>query len=273
MAQEMYVGINGKARKVVDVYIGVDRTARRVTDIYSGINGVARQVFNFEYPVKGNIIIVDPTGVYKRGRVLSITGTRAKILDLSSSSTTFTSREYSFILAQNRYNTYSSYTNFKNALVQTFSSYYEIENWYYNTGAIGFTAKGSPKYNLIKNGFYSPSVGYESKATVSLGSSFTNKYIKVASIMDIIDYLEATTSMTASNTVLTPTNIFKVFNISNPSGTIWLQDTAADDNTKMMCANSNRGFRSETFSGETKPVYYTFTVDLSKIGFKKVSDS
>ena len=45
------------------------------------------------------------------------------------------------------------------------------------------------------------------------------------------------------------------------------------DKNKIICVNSDRGFRSETFSGETKPIYYTFTVDLSKIAFKKVSDS
>ena len=80
MAEEMYVGINGKARKVVDAYIGVNGKAKRVTDIYAGINGVARRVFNFEYPVKGNIIVVDPNGAHKRGRVLNITNTKAKIL-------------------------------------------------------------------------------------------------------------------------------------------------------------------------------------------------
>lgn len=273
MAEEMYVGINGKARKIVDAYIGVNGKARRITDIYAGINGVARQVFDFEYPVKGNIIVVDPNGAYKRGRVLSITGTRVKILCLSYETVTCSNpTTFGFDLSGKYYSKIAGYTNFKNALVAVFSNNYYIEKWYYNTGSLGSTAQGSPNYSLIKNGFFSPSVGYISTNSVTSSSS-SNKYIQVASIRDIINYLGATTSMTASNTVLTPTNIFKVFDISSPSGTIWLQDIAADDTNKMMCVNSDRGFRSETFSGATKPIYYTFTVDLSKIGFKKISDS
>lgn len=273
MAEEMYVGINGKARKVVGAYIGVNGKAKRVTDIYAGINGVARRVFNFEYPVKGNIVVVDPNGAHKRGRVLSITNTKAEILCLDNDSVPGSNpTTFGFNWSGRYYNEIVNYTNFKNALVQTFGNDYSIEKWYYNTGSFGSTAHGSPNYSLIKNGFFSPSVGYDSTTYVSSSSS-SNKYIKVVSIRDIIDYLGATTSMTASNTVLTPTNIFKVFDISNPSGTIWLQDIAADDKNKIMCVNSDRGFRSETFSGETKPIYYKFKVDLSKIAFKKVSDS
>lgn len=48
MAKEMYVGIDGVARKVKKNYIGVDGVAREVKKGYVGVDGIARQFFSLE---------------------------------------------------------------------------------------------------------------------------------------------------------------------------------------------------------------------------------
>ena len=40
----LYVGVNGKSRKVTKIYVGVNGKAREVTKIYTGVNGKARKV-------------------------------------------------------------------------------------------------------------------------------------------------------------------------------------------------------------------------------------
>lgn len=46
MAQDWYIGVGGKARRVVAAYIGVNGKARRITSGYFGIGGKARQFFS-----------------------------------------------------------------------------------------------------------------------------------------------------------------------------------------------------------------------------------
>ena len=45
MTQELYVGVDGTARRVKAMYVGVDGIARKVTNAYIGIDGLARQFF------------------------------------------------------------------------------------------------------------------------------------------------------------------------------------------------------------------------------------
>lgn len=45
MAKGMYIGVDGKARKVKKMYIGVDGVARKIKKAYIGIGGVARPCF------------------------------------------------------------------------------------------------------------------------------------------------------------------------------------------------------------------------------------
>lgn len=46
MAQDWYIGVGGKARRVVAAYIGVNGKARRITSGYFGVGGKARQFFS-----------------------------------------------------------------------------------------------------------------------------------------------------------------------------------------------------------------------------------
>jgi hypothetical protein len=40
----LYVGVNGKAKKVEKIYVGVNGKAKEVTAMYVGVNGKAKQV-------------------------------------------------------------------------------------------------------------------------------------------------------------------------------------------------------------------------------------
>ena len=48
MANEIYVGVNGKARKAKALYVGVDGKARKVKKVYAGIGGKARLAWSGE---------------------------------------------------------------------------------------------------------------------------------------------------------------------------------------------------------------------------------
>ena len=45
MAKNIFVGVNGVARKPKAIYVGVNGVARRVKSVYVGVNGVAKQVY------------------------------------------------------------------------------------------------------------------------------------------------------------------------------------------------------------------------------------
>lgn len=45
MAQEMYVGVGGKARKIIKAYVGVNDVAREITAAYVGVSSKARQFY------------------------------------------------------------------------------------------------------------------------------------------------------------------------------------------------------------------------------------
>ena len=45
MAKNIFVGVNGVARKPKAIYVGVNGVARRVKSVYVGVNGVARKVY------------------------------------------------------------------------------------------------------------------------------------------------------------------------------------------------------------------------------------
>lgn len=41
----LFIGVDGKARKVQDLYIGVDGKARKIAEAFIGVNGVARRIY------------------------------------------------------------------------------------------------------------------------------------------------------------------------------------------------------------------------------------
>lgn len=66
MAKKIYVGVNGKARKVRKMYVGVGGSAHKVKKGYIGVNGVARLFFTSGKPLsqyaEGAIIKINEGG-------------------------------------------------------------------------------------------------------------------------------------------------------------------------------------------------------------------
>ena len=87
MAKGIYMGVDGKARKVKNIYIGVDGKARKVKKAWIGVDGKARLVFS-DNP--GVLIVMTNRGVLYRSTNQGTTWTqntalssRGTVLDLS----------------------------------------------------------------------------------------------------------------------------------------------------------------------------------------------
>ena len=48
MGKNLYVGIDGKARKAKKIYVGIDEKARKVKKAWIGVNGIARLFYSSE---------------------------------------------------------------------------------------------------------------------------------------------------------------------------------------------------------------------------------
>ena len=68
MAKNLYIGVEGKARKAKKIYVGIGGTAREVKKAYIGVNGVARLFYSggkrlSDLPV-GTIVNFRENGTY-----------------------------------------------------------------------------------------------------------------------------------------------------------------------------------------------------------------
>ena len=129
------------------------------------------------------------------------------------------------------------------------------DSWYRNTS-------GNPDYN----GSYSTTAQayYVSLGNASFGNEIS-RHIYALSVQDIIDYLEVTTDMTSANSTLNMANVQEMFNIT--SGNVWLRSAKADDSSRAMNVNGDRGYvnnNNATNSGAARPA---FQIDLSKIAW------
>ena len=63
MAKNLYIGVEGKARKAKKIYVGIGGTAREVKKAYIGVNGVARLFYsggkNLSLLKMGNLCIFE----------------------------------------------------------------------------------------------------------------------------------------------------------------------------------------------------------------------
>ena len=87
---DMYVGINGKARKIIKAYVGVNGVARAITAGYAGVGGVARSIFSgatIAMPQKGDTITLNSADDVNFSqytfKVLSTSESVAKLLFLN----------------------------------------------------------------------------------------------------------------------------------------------------------------------------------------------
>ena len=216
-------------------------------------------------PVKGDIITLDS----KQYRVLKTEGTVAEVLCMydANSSIKFDSA------SSGRDNTYAgksldTYCNntfysglsaaMKSAIVdKTFTQ----DSWEFG-GSVPteshYTGKaGSWTYYLTLN-------------NAAYGSSIT-RHCYCLSVQDVLDYLEATTSMGTSDTTLTDTNIWKMFwnATTSQKSNIWSRSARSSDRGTVIEVNGYSGGFGGSWVDKSLPARPAFQIDLSKIAWSK----
>ena len=291
---DMYVGINGKARKIIKAYVGVNGVARAITAGYAGVGGVARSVFSgVQMPQKGDTITLNSTedGNFEqyRFRVLSTSGSIAKLLFLNMEGNSFNapiakmqwydtsggasdSVEYSSSLVYTTLND-TFYQNFLPSDIQSGVDAVDrrgIEiaqyKWYLSTG-------------MEENG-YPANLSYGIYFCVESGqqeSPFAPEHaIYPLSLYDIIEYLGTTTSMTINDTTLTSENLVKMMLPNNDTtgyvpmdgSGYWLRDTN-QDGLSIITLNPTGNLEESSVSDQ----YYIIPVvhiDLTNITWQTV---
>ena len=110
---------------------------------------------------------------------------------------------------------------------------------------------------------------YLTLVNAAYGSSIT-RHCYCLSVQDVLDYLEATTSMGTSDTTLTDTNIWKMFwnvTTSQDVTNIWLRSTSSSNSGTVFNVSVSYGdlhSRYVEYDGAVRPA---FQIDLSKISW------
>ena len=218
-------------------------------------------------PVKGDIITLDS----KQYRVLKINGSVAEVLCMydANSSIDFdnASSDYNNTYAGKNIDTYCNNTFYsglsaamKSAIVdKTFTQ----DSWQWG---------GSVPTPSHYTGKYDSSTYYLTLVDAAYGSSIT-RHCYCLSVQDILDYLEATTSMGTSDTTLTDTNIWKMFwnvTTSQSDKYIWLRSASSAGSIGAFFVNGSFG---DLDCGDIIEIACAarpaFQIDLSKIEWAK----
>ena len=216
-------------------------------------------------PVKGDIITLDS----KQYRVLKIEGTVAEVLAMYDASTSqafntsvnrnvYENSSLDVYLSQTFYNSLS--TTMQNAIV---AKTFQQDSWYY-----GNKSSAIAKYH----GTFKTTNDYTlSLMSTTFGASISRKCY-VLSCQDVIDYLEATTSMGSADTTLTSENVWRMFwNQTTSSESTYLRLRSADSDYADGAFNSNGSFGilSTGRVANANAVRPAFQIDLSKIAWSK----
>ena len=215
---------------------------------------------------KGDIITIDD----KQYRVLKLNGTVAEVLCMydANSSIAFDSASsgYNNTYAGKNIDTYCNNTFYsglsaamKNAIVdKTFTQ----DSW---------TWASSVPTESHYTGKSGTNTYYLTLANAAFGTSIT-RHCYCLSIQDVLDYLEATTSMGTSDTTLTDTNIWKLFwdaTTSQDGKYIWLRSASSSGSLTAFNVTGDyrgldRNYVNDTFSARP-----AFQIDLSKVEWTK----
>ncbi len=224
------------------------------------------------YPNKGDLITLDG----KEYRVLKTIGTVAEVLAMydatnsqrfsnTSASNTYENSALDTYCTSTFYNSLS--TNIKNAIVE---KTFQQDLW-------SNTSSGSIA-SYIAEEYFGRSYDLYLK-NMAFGNSISRKCY-VLSVQDIIDYLDATSSMNGSNTVTTSENVMKMF--FDQTSPTWSNEdsiilrSASDYNIsgvqKFCYKVSYLGGLTNSavfYSGSVRPV---FQIDLSKIDWTYIPE-
>lgn len=226
----------------------------------------AVQVEKAALPNKGDIITLDS----KQYRVLKVNGTVAEVLCMydANSSIKFDSASsgYNNTYAEKNIDAYCNNTFYsglssamKSAIVdKTFTQ----DSWEWAS---------SVPTELHYTGKYGSSTYYLTLVNAAYGSSII-RHCYCLSIQDVLDYLEATTSMGTSDTTLTDANVWQMFwNVTtSPSGKfIWLRTAKSSDSRSAFSVLSNLGRLDIYYVNIIGAARPAFQIDLSKIAWSK----
>lgn len=217
-------------------------------------------------PVKGDIITLDS----KQYRVLKVNGTVAEVLCMydANSSIKFDSASsgYNNTYAGKNIDTYCNnifYSGLsfamKSAIVdKTFTQ----DSW--------TRASSVPTQSHYK-GKYNSKTYYLTLDNAAFGTSIT-RHCYCISVQDVLDYLEATTSMGTSDTTLTDTNIWKLFwnvTTSQKGKYIWLRSAYSSTSYYVFHVYGEYGNLDYGNVYGTYAARPAFQIDLSKISWSK----
>ena len=215
-------------------------------------------------PAKGDIITIED----KRYRVLKMSGTVAEVLCMYDAN-----RSIAFDSASSNYNdTYAG----KNIDTYCNNTFYSGLSAAMKSAIVDktFTQDSWMRQNSAPTeshytGKYSSSTYYLTLVNAAYGSSIT-RHCYCLSVQDVLDYLEATTSMGTSDTTLTDTNIWKMFwNVTTSQSWkyIWLRSaySSRSDCAFVVIGNSGElGYNDVYGTFAARPA---FQIDLSKISW------
>ena len=217
-------------------------------------------------PNKGDIITLDS----KQYRVLKTEGTVAEVLCMydANSSIKFDSESsgYNNTYAGKNIDTYCNNT-FYSGLSAAMKSAIVDKTFTQDSWARVESAPTESHYT----GKYGSSTYYLTLINAAYGSSIT-RHCYCLSVQDVLDYLEATTSMGTSDTTLTDTNIWKMFwnDMTSPSDKdIWLRSANTWNYYTAFCVYGSKGYFLDDNVSEAKVVRPAFQIDLSKISWSK----
>lgn len=217
-------------------------------------------------PVKGDLITIES----KQYRVLKTNGSVAEVLAMydASNSVKFDvddNNTYEGATIDNYCNNtfYSALSSaMKSAIVdKTFSQ----DSW--------SRLSSAPTTVLYYTGQSRSSTYYLTLANASYGTSIT-RHCYVLSVRDVLDYLDTTTAMNASDTTLMYVNIWKMFwnQTTFPESSIylWLR-SANSENSFFVChVDGSYGSLVRDYAHQTFTVRPAFQIDLSKIEWTPV---
>lgn len=197
-------------------------------------------------------------------------GSVAEVLamyDASSFQEFDTHSSYNNIYAGNDIDTYCNNTFYsglssvmKSAIVdKTFTQ----DSWSWSTSI--------PTYSYY-TGKYGSDIYYLTLANSTFGESIT-RHCYCISVQDVLDYLDATTSMGVSDTTMTDTNIFLMFlNKTTPqsSASPWLRSSFYENDLFAFCVNFFYGYLGTNRASNGGLVRPAFQIDLSKIEWTPV---
>lgn len=232
---------------------------------YVGFNKVLVDVKPKEMPIKGDLIMLDG----KQYRVLKINDTVSEVLAMydAISGIEFDSAAsgYNNIYAGKNIDTYCNdtfYSGLSSAMkVAIVDKTFTQDSWKLDTS---FT------WDFDYIGRADPITYYLTLKNASYGSSIA-RHCYCLSIQDVLDYLDATTSMNERDTTLTDTNLWKMFwnEPIQSNKYVWLRSAGSFSNYAFYVDGGSGDFTNGSVGLAWIAARPAFQIDLSKVDWTK----